>query len=193
MALAAATPDAADRDAKVITPANSPVELDPLRAFLFDTPLVSVWARNRTSGAVTYALRIWIFQANGDLKGVLDYCAGDELGGSTRGRLNIPIDIKGVTLRDRAVVAVVRAGSGKSTWTLYESDEDQMEAARRAANGSGARLSFARQDSRDPVPWSCPCDCPAVQAACDRLCPHGASAFTCSPFNGTCTASCSCK
>src|SRR6476469_8524483 len=106
---------AADRDAKVITPANSPVELDPLRAFLFDTPLITVSVRNRGSSPVSYALRVWVFQANGDLKGMLDYCAGDELGGSMRGRINIPVDIRGVTLRDRAVVAVVRAGSGKST------------------------------------------------------------------------------
>ena len=184
---------AADRDAKVITPANSPVELDPLRAFLFDTPLITVSVRNRGSSPVSYALRVWVFQANGDLKGMLDYCAGDELGGSMRGRINIPVDIRGVTLRDRAVVAVVRAGSGKSTWTLSESDADQLESARRAANGSGSGLRFERQERRDVAPWTCPCDCPAVQASCGQICPYGAAAFTCAPFGGTCTASCSCK
>jgi hypothetical protein len=184
---------AADRDARVITPANSPVELDPTRAFLFDSPLVSVWVRNRASSPVSYALRVWIFEANGDLKGTLDYCGGDELGGSMRGRINIPIEIKGVTLRDRAVVAVVRAGSGKSTWTLSDSDAEQAESARRASNGSGSGLRFDKQDSRDVVPWTCPCNCPAVQAACGQICPNGAAAFTCAPFSGTCTASCSCK
>jgi hypothetical protein len=193
VALAGAGVSGADRDAKVITPANSPVELDPLRAFLFDTPLLAVGVRNRGSSPVSYALRIWIFQANGDLKGMLDYCAGDELGGSMRGRVNIPIDIKGVTLRDRAVVAVVRAGSAKSTWTLSESDAEQVESARRASNGSGSGLSFDKLNTRDAVPWTCPCDCPAVQAACGQICPHGAAAFTCAPFGGTCTASCSCK
>src|SRR5262252_7499064 len=111
MALSGAVLPAADRDAKVITPSNSPVELDPFRAFLFDTPLLTVTVRNRGSRPVLYALRVWIFEANGDLKGTLDYCAGDELGGSMRGRVNVPIDIKGVTLRDRAVVTVMRAGS----------------------------------------------------------------------------------
>lgn len=183
----------ADRDARVITPANSPVELDPLKAYLFDTPLVAVGVRNRRSSGVSYALRIWIFEANGDVKGVLDYCGGDELGGGMRGRVNIPIDIKGVTLRDRAVVAVVRAGSGKSTWTLRESDADQLEAARRAATGSGGGLRFAAQDTREAVPWTCPCECPAVQAACGQICPRGAAAFTCAPYAGACSASCSCK
>jgi hypothetical protein len=135
----------------------------------------------------------WAFVSVADLKGTLDYCVGDELGGGMRWRVNIPIDIKGVTLRDRAVVAVVRAGSGKSTWTLSESDADQLESARRAVNGSGSGLRFDKQESRDAVPWTCPCDCPAVQAACGQICPHGAAAFTCAPFGGTCTASCSCK
>lgn len=192
LAIGAAS-DAADRDAKVITPANSPVELDPFKAYLFDTPLLTVMVRNRTSTPVRYALRIWIFKADGDLKGTLDYCAGDELGGSTRGRVHVPIDIKGVTLRDRAVVAVVRAGSDRAAWTLSESDADQLDAARRAANGSAGGLTFEKRDSREPEPWSCPCDCPAVQAACGQTCPNGAAAFTCAPFNGTCTASCSCK
>lgn len=193
LAALGATSDAADRDAKVITPANSPVELDPFRAFLFDTPLLTVTVRNRTSKSVLYSLRVWIFDSDGDLKGTLDYCAGDELGGSMRGRVNVPIDIKGVTLRDRAVVTVMRAGSDRSTWTLSDSDADQLDAARRAANGSAGGLTFEKRDSREPEPWSCPCDCPAVQAGCDRTCPHGAAAFTCAPFGGTCTASCSCK
>src|SRR5215467_11229883 len=101
LALSGTALPAADRDARVITPTNSPVELDPFRAFLFDSPLVTVTVRNRRSSPVSYALRIWIFHANGDLKGTLDYCAGDELGGAMRGRVNVPIDIKGVTLRDR--------------------------------------------------------------------------------------------
>jgi len=46
VALAGATTSAADRDARVITPANSPVELDPFKAFLFDTPLLTVSVRN---------------------------------------------------------------------------------------------------------------------------------------------------
>jgi hypothetical protein len=193
MALWGAVLPAADRDAKVITPTNSPVELDPFRAYLFDTPLVTVWARNKLSSSVAYGLRIWIFTSSGDLKGTLDYCAGDELGGSMRSRLNIPIDIKGVTLRDRAVVAVVRAGSSRSRWTLNESEADQLEIARQAATGSGGGMSFDKQESGETVPWTCPCECQAVQAACGQICPHGAAAFTCSPFGGTCTASCSCK
>jgi hypothetical protein len=193
VALAGTTSDAADRDAKVITPSNSPVELDPFRALLFDTPLVTVSVRNRLSAPVSYALRIWIFQANGDLKGVLDYCDGGELGGSMRGRVNIPIDIKGVTLRDRAVVAVVRAGSRRSMWTLADTEADQLDIARRAANGSGGGLTFGKQDSGELITWECPCECPAVQARCGDVCPSGAAAFTCAPYGGTCTASCSCK
>ena len=193
LAVSGTTLPAADRDAKVITPENSPVELDPFKAFLFDTPLLTVSVRNKGNSPVMYALRVWIFEADGDLKGTLDYCVGDELGGGMRWRVNIPIDIKGVTLRDRAVVAVIRAGSGKSTWTLSESDADQLESARRAANGSGSGLRFDRQESRDAVPWTCPCDCPAVQASCGQICPNGAAAFTCAPFGGTCTASWSCK
>ena len=186
LALSGTLLPAADRDAKVITPENSPVELDPFNAFLFDTPLLTVSVRNKGNSPVTYALRVWIFEADGDLKGTLGYCVSDELGGGMRWRVNIPIDIKGVTLRDRAVVAVVRAGSGKSTWTLSESDADQLER-------SGSGLRFDKQESRDAVPWTCPCDCPAVQASCAQICPNGAAAFTCAPFGGTCTASCSCK
>ncbi len=193
LALSGTVLPAADRDAKVITPSNSPVELDPFKAFLFDTPLLTVSVRNKGSGPVSYALRVWIFEADGDLKGTLDYCTGDELGGGTRWRVNIPIDIKGVTLRDRAVVTVLRAGSGRATWTLSDSDADQIDIARRAANGSGGGLTFTKGDNREATPWTCPCDCPAVQSACGQVCPHGAAAFTCAPFGGTCTASCSCK
>ena len=127
VALSGTVLPAADRDAKVITPSNSPVELDPFKAFLFDTPLLTVSVRNKGNSPVAYALRVWIFEADGDLKGTLDYCVGDELGGGMRWRVNIPIDIKGVTLRDRAVVTVLRAGSGRATWTLSYSDADQID------------------------------------------------------------------
>jgi hypothetical protein len=191
--LTAASIVAADRPARVVTPPRSPIELDPFRSVLFDSPLLSVGVRNVHSGDVSYALRVWIFQADGTLRGTLDYCAGDQLGRAMRGRVNIPLEIRGVTMRDRAVVTVLRAGSGTATWTLDESDADQLAAARRAAGGASVTLSLHREDSRDAQPWSCPCDCETARSSCDQACRDGAAAFTCAPFAGTCSASCTCK
>ncbi len=67
----------------------------------------------------------------------------------------------------------------------------QSPVARPTDRVAGSRST--EHDNREAVPWTCPCDCPAVQAACGQICPHGAAAFTCAPFGGTCTASCSCK
>ena len=162
---------------------------------LFDTPLVWVGIRNEHTAWVSYQLRLWIFRSDGSLRGTLDYCTGDVLDRATRSRVNMPVEIRGVTMRDRAVVTVLRAASGRTTWTLRESDADQLDTARRAADGSGGRLTLDRRDSRDVQPWTCPCDCPAVQAACDRTCTdRGAAAFTCAPvFVAACSASCTCK
>ena len=149
LALSGTVLPAADRDAKVITPSNSPVELDPFKAFLFDTPLLTVSVRNKGNSPVSYALRVWIFEADGDLKGTLDYCTGDELGGGMRWRVNIPIDIKAVTLRDRAVVAVLRAGSGVHL-DAEQSDADQLrDAAARPTDPVGLR--FDKQSRRRAV------------------------------------------
>jgi hypothetical protein len=191
--LAAASVLAADRPARVVTPSGSPIELDPFRSVLFDSPLLSVGVRNLHSGNVSYALRVWIFQADGTLRGTLDYCAGDQLDRAMRGRVNIPLEIRGVTMRDRPVVTVLRAGSGRATWTLSESPADQLEAARRAAGGSSVTLTLRREDSRDAQLWSCPCDCETARSSCDQACAQGVAAFTCAPFGGTCSASCTCK
>ena len=145
----------ADRPAIVITPQGSPVWLDSQRSFLFDTPSVWVGWRNDLSQSVHYALRVWIFDERSQLKGTLDYCDDGTLGSQTRGRTLIPLDIPGVTLRDRAVVAVVSAATDRVAWRLRETDSEQLDAALIASKGSAARLSFARDDKRSG-PWTCP-------------------------------------
>jgi hypothetical protein len=190
----AASAAAADRPARVITPDGSPLELDPHRAVLFDSPAVWVGIRNVYSKPINYALRVWIFTSDGALRGTLDYCTGDVLDRAMRSRVQMFLEIKGVTVRDRAVVTVLRAASDGITWTLRDSDAEQFSEARSAANGGGGHLRFERQESRDAQPWTCPCDCHAIQQACGETCERGAAAFTCAPVNsGVCSASCTCK
>lgn len=168
--------------------------LDPFRAVFFDTPTIWASVENHHSAPVSYALRIWIFDASSRLKGTADFCSGDTLDRSMRTRVIIPLDVRGVTMRDRAVVTVVAAGSQRAVWTLRESDADQLAAARSASQGSSGRLSL---DRRDPgaVAWSCPWECQAIEATCHRRCDdRGLSAFTCAPTLGMgCSASCTCK
>jgi hypothetical protein len=109
-----------------------------------------------------------------------------------RTRVNFPLEIRGVTARDRAVVTVIRARSGSMAWIVRESEADQVAAARSAANGSSVRLTLDRESS--PGQWSCPCDCQEIEGTCGRLCDRQLSAFTCAPvFNGVCSAACTCK
>jgi hypothetical protein len=186
---------ASDRDARVITPDGSPVWLDPTRAILFDTPTLAIGARNRHSALVTFALRVWVFDSSSKLVGMLDYCAGDALDRDMRGRVLIPVDIRGVTLRDHAVVTVAAASAEGVSWTLHQTAADQLEAARAAARGASGRLTFDRRDRDRAGAWTCPCECPRIQATCAERCADtGLAAFTCAPIGGAgCSASCSCK
>ena len=144
----------ADRDAIVITPVGSPVWLDPLRALLFDSPGVLVMVRNEHNEPVTYALRIWIFDDRWQLRGTVDHCVQDVLDRSTRGRVFVSLDsIRGVTLRDHAVVAVVGAASPRRSWRLQQTDREQLAAALAAAKDLPGRLSFERSDPG--IEWQC--------------------------------------
>ena len=108
---------AADRDARAVTPRGSPVWLDPLRALLFDSPSVLVILENQHSQPVSTALRVWIFDPDLRLKASVDYCAIEQLDRRTRGSVLVPLEVSGITLRDRAVVTVARAGSAAATCT----------------------------------------------------------------------------
>jgi hypothetical protein len=146
---------AADRPARVITPEGSPIWLDPQRTLVFDAPSVVVMLRNENSQPANYALRIWVFDESSRLKGTQDFCTHDAMGGHSRGWIAVPIDIAGVTLRDRTVVSVLAASSGQASWNLREDAPTQLEAALAAARGSSARLTFQREAAR-PGGWSCP-------------------------------------
>jgi hypothetical protein len=184
---------AADRPARVITPSGSPVWLDPQRTLLFDSPSLSVMRRNENSAPVHYALRIWVFGERSDVKGTQDYCTYDTIGGNSRGRIVVPLEIPGVTLRDRAVVTVSAAASDRAAWKLRESDRDQLDAALAAAQGSTGRLTLDRQDAV-PGAWSCGCDCAALQTACEQRCGAGRAAAACTrTFDGGCSSTCSCR
>jgi hypothetical protein len=136
----------ADRPAIVIAAVGSPVWLDPQRALLFDSPGISLMVRNEHSEPVNYALRIWIFDDRARLRGTVDYCTGEVLDRSTRGRVFVPLDIRGVSLRDHAVVAVVGAASARRSWRLQQTDSDQLAGAEAAAKALRGQLSFERSD-----------------------------------------------
>ena len=146
---------AADRPARVITPEGSPIWLDPQRTLVFDAPSVVVMLRNENSQPANYALRIWVFDESSHLKGTQDFCTYDAIGGHTRGWIAVPINITGVTLRDRTVVSVIAASSGQASWSLREDASTQLEAALAAARGSRARLTFQRE-AATPGGWNCP-------------------------------------
>jgi hypothetical protein len=189
-----AGPVAADRDARVITPRGSPVWLDPLRALLFDSPGVLVMLENHHSQPVASALRVWIFDADLRLKATVDYCAIDLLDRRRRGSVFVPLGIPGITLRDRAVVIVAAAGSGPTTWRIRESDAEQLLAARAAARGSGAQLTFEREDGGSGA-WECPCAPAGLEASCRERCGDtglaGHEAIRL--LNAGCSASCICR
>jgi hypothetical protein len=184
----------ADRAAIVITPERSPVSLDSQRSLFFDSPSVLVAWRNEFSQPVNYALRIWIFDERSRLKGTLDHCDFETLSPHTRGRTLMPLEIPGITLRDRVVVAIVSAASDKVAWRLRETESEQLRVARIAARGSPGRLSL-RRDDKNSIGWSCPCECTAIQSACDRRCgTTGRAASNCTPtLDSGCSASCTCK
>jgi hypothetical protein len=121
----------------------------------------------------------------------VDYCTADLLDRATRGRINFPLDLRGVTVRDRVVVTVIRARSGSMAWIVRESEADQASAARAAANGASGRLTLDRAST--PGEWDCPCDCHEIESTCGRLCDRQLSAFTCAPVLGVCSAACTCK
>jgi hypothetical protein len=185
---------AADRPARVITPEGSPLWLDPQRSFFFDSPAVAVMLRNEHTEPVKYALRIWIFDERARLKGTLDRCTYDELGRNSRGRVLIPIEIPGVTLRDRAIVSVTAVASGRVAWKLRQTEAEQLDTAFAVSKDLPGRLSLDRYDA-GPSDWSCPCECSTIQAACDRRCAATApTASTCTrTFDSGCSATCSCK
>jgi hypothetical protein len=185
---------AADRDARVITPRGSPVWLDPLRALLFDSPGVLVILENQHSQPVSTALRVWIFDPDLRLKASIDYCAIEQLDRRTRGSVLVPLEVSGITLRDRAVVTVAGAGSAGTTWRIRESDAEQLAAARATAQGWGGRLTLDREDGRS-VAWECPCEPATIEASCGERCvEHGPAAHWASRMlNAGCSASCTCR
>jgi hypothetical protein len=188
-----AGPVAADRDARVITPSGSPVWLDPLEALLFDSPGVAVMIANQHSAPVAVALRIWIFNADLRLRGSADYCTTEMTDRNTRGRVFLPLEIPGITVRDRAVVTVSAAGSRQSVWRLREGDAEQLRAARFAARGDPARLTLVREDGR-PGGWECTCDPRVIEGRCSERCTDtGLAAHAATPFETSCSSSCTCR
>ena len=145
---------AADRPARVITPEGSPIWLDPQRTLVFDTPSLMVMLRNEQSEPVNYALRLWVFDESTHLKGTQDFCSYHALGGHSRASIFVPIAIAGVTLRDRTVVSVTTAASGRSRWSLREDASAQVEAAVVTIGGSTAHLTFDREAAK-PGEWNC--------------------------------------
>jgi hypothetical protein len=186
---------AADRDAETITPGNSPVSFDEGRAFLFDTPSISVSVRNTHTAPLLFTLGVWLFTERGELRGVASYCEPQALDRGMRGRFLIPIEVRDVTLRDHAVVTVASAVSGATSWTLHESADEQLEAARAASRGAFARLVLDRHEATEAIALACPCDCPTIQSACAGVCRQtGLAAFSCAPvFGSGCSAGCSCQ
>lgn len=182
----------ADRSAIVIAAAGSPVWLDPQRAILFDSPGISLMVRNEHSESVSYAIRIWIFDDRSRLRGTVEHCTREVLERSTRGRVFVPLDIRGVTLRDHAVVAVVGAASARRSWRLQQTESDQLAAALAAAKGLPGHLAFERNDVG--VEWQCPCVCSAIQALCDRQCGRqGGIVSGCTQTRqAACSSSCTC-
>jgi len=185
---------AADRPAIVINPEGSPIWLDSLRSTFFDSPAVAVMIRNEHSEPVNYALRIWIFDERSRLKGTQDYCTFDGFGSHTRGRILIPLDFRGVTMRDRAVVVVTAVKSGRIAWTLRQDEADQLAAALAASQGSPGHLTIERVET-ETATWTCPCECAAIEAACNRRCAEtGRAASSCArTFDAGCAATCTCK
>ena len=188
-----AGPVAADRDARVITPSGSPVWLDPLQALLFDSPGVAVMITNQHSAPVAVALRIWIFTADLRLRGSADYCTTEVTDRNTRGPVFLPLEIAGITVRDRAVVTVSAAGSRQSVWRLREDDAEQLRAARSAARADKARLALVREDG-GPGGWECPCDTRVIEARCSERCADtGLATHAATPFDTSCSSSCTCR
>jgi len=149
--------------------------------------------RNEHNEPVNYALRIWIVDERGRVKGTQEYCAADPIARATRGPVFLPVEIPGVTLRDRAVVTVSSAASGQFQWRLRENDAEQLTAIVTSARGATGRLSFQREASV-PGGWVCPCDSAALESVCDARCSAGRAAVTCTPtFNGSCSSVCTCK
>ena len=185
---------AADRPAIVINPEGSPVWLDSQRSIFFDSPAVAVMIHNEHSEPVNYALRIWIFDERSRLKGTQDYCTFDVLGSHTRGRILIPLDFRGVTMRDRAVVAVTAVKSGRIAWTLRQAEADQLSEALAASKGSPGRLTADRAETATTT-WTCPCECAAIEALCNRSCAEtGRAGSSCTrTFDAGCAAICTCK
>ena len=185
----------ADKPAIVITPSGSPVWLDSSRSLFIEPPSVSVGWRNESGQPLNYALRVWIFDERSRLKATLDHCTYDQLSTNTRGRTLIPLPMAGVTIRDRVVVTVLSAGSGTAVWTLRENESSQLSAARAASRGSGGRLSLVRSSNKESAGWTCPCDCAAIQTACDQMCgTTGRASSTCErTLDSGCAASCTCK
>ena len=127
--LVALTTGAADRTAGVITPEGSPVWIDPWRATLFDTPALWVSITNRHSAPVAFTLRVWVFDQSNQLRGTTSWCVSTPVDRSMRGVFHIPLEIRGVTARDRGVVTVESAVGGRVRWALRETPEEQLAAA----------------------------------------------------------------
>jgi hypothetical protein len=185
---------AADRTAGVITPDGSPLWIDPWRATLFDTPALSVSVTNRHTSPVAFTLRIWVFDQAERLRGTMTWCVSTTVDRSMRGIYYIPLEVRGVTARDRGVVTVESVVSDRVTWTLHETPEEQLAAALADARGSSGRLSMERLARDEREPFACPCECQTVQAMCEQSCARGLGAFACNPIEiSGCAAGCTCK
>jgi hypothetical protein len=189
-----ARPLAADRDASVITPSGSPVWLDPVRALLFDSPAVAVMLENHHTAPVTTALRIWIFDPDLRLRGSTDYCAAETMDRNTRGQVLVPLEIRGVTTRDRAVITLSAVAYDGGTWRMREAEPEQLKVARAVAEGAPAHLAFDREDG-GVASWECGCDARAVEARClDRCAGTGLATHAATRLLVTgCVASCTCR
>jgi hypothetical protein len=180
-----------DRPAYEINPQGAPVWLDePI--FFENGPMLSVSVRNRENDTAFVTLGVYAFDADGRLRATSTLCLGDPLGGTSRRRVNRPLEFRGVTTRDRVVVTVLRVVTERGVWALRGSD-NLAQAARRRASGSGGRLTMTRTAASGLPQSICPCETSAVETRCRDVCEGSLTAYTCSPWFPGCTTSCTCN
>jgi hypothetical protein len=112
----------------------------------------------------------------------------------------VPLEVSGITLRDRAVITVTGAGSAGTpgtagtTWRIRESDAEQLAAARAAAQDWGGQLTLDREDGGS-VAWECPCEPATIETSCTERCADRGPAahWATRMLNAGCSASCACR
>jgi hypothetical protein len=180
-----------DRPAYEITPRGAPVWLDdPI--FFESGPMLSVSVRNRESEAAFVTLGVYAFDTDGRLRATSTLCLGDPIGGTSRARINRPLEFRGVTTRQRVVVTVLEVVTEHARWTLRQPEPVLLDVARRRANGYGVGLAMNRTPADGLPDPLCPCDLEATETACRTSCGGTLRAYTCSPWFPGCTRSCSC-